>query len=413
MSSAVLDRFLRYVAFDTQSDPASETAPSSAKQLKLAEALVSELSALGVADAHLGHGGIVYASLPATPGCEACPALGFSSHMDTAPDASGLNVNPQIRRFDGRDVVLNAEKHIIFSVETFPEIKKYAGEDIIFTDGTTLLGADDKAGIASIMTTVEWLQQHPETPHAKIYIAFTPDEEIGRGTENLDYSAFAAQYAYTIDGGEIGGLESETFNAASAVLTVKGVGVHTGSAKNKMVNALRCAAKFVASLPDDMTPEHTEGYEGFLHAHRMEGDVVESRVTMLIRDHDKTKFEAKKAYLKKHAEDLKAANPGAVIELTIKDTYENMRPYLEKAPKVLEIAREAYRAVGLTPVEEPIRGGTDGAVMSAHGLPCPNVFTGGLNYHGIFEYLPVKSLEKAAEVTLEIAKRSAQVRSLQ
>ena len=412
MASAVLDRFLRYVSFDTESDPTSDAAPSSAKQLKLAKALVSELAELGVADARLGKGGIVYASIPATPGCEANPAVGFSAHMDTAPDASGKDVKPRILYFNGKDVVLNEEKGIVFPVETFPEILKYKGESIIFTDGTTLLGADDKAGIASIMTMVEYLAKHPETPHAKIFIAFTPDEEIGRGTENLDYAAFAAQYAYTIDGGEIGGLESETFNAASAVLTVKGVGVHTGSAKNKMVNALRCCAKFVASLPDDMTPEHTEGYEGFLHAHRMEGDVVESRVTMLIRDHDKVKFEAKKAFLQTHAEDLKAANPGAVITLDIKDTYENMRPYLEKAPKVLEVAREAYKAVGLTPVEKPIRGGTDGAVMSAHGLPCPNVFTGGLNYHGIFEYLPVNSLEKAAEVTLEIAKRSAEVKSL-
>ncbi len=412
MASAVLDRFLRYVSFDTASDPTSDAAPSSAKQLKLAEALVSELSALGVADARLGKGGVVYASIPATAGCEDNPALGLSAHMDTAPDASGKDVKPRVLYFNGKDVVLNEEKGIVFPVATFPEILKYKGEEIIFTDGTTLLGADDKAGIASIMTMVEYLVQHPETPHAKIFIAFTPDEEIGRGTENLDYEAFAAQYAYTIDGGEIGGLESETFNAATAVLTVKGVGVHTGSAKNKMVNALRCCAKFVASLPDDMTPEHTEGCEGFLHAHRMEGDVVESRVTMLIRDHDKVKFEAKKAFLQTHAQDLKAANPGAVITLDITDTYENMRPYLERAPKVLEVAREAYRAVGLTPVEEPIRGGTDGAVMSAHGLPCPNVFTGGLNYHGIFEYLPVNSLEKAAEVTLEIAKRSAEVKSL-
>ena len=410
--SAVLDRFLTYVSFDTQSDPTSPTAPSTNKQLKLAQHLVAELKALGIENAHVGHGGIVYAVIEATPGCEANPPLGFNAHMDTSPDASGTNVKPQIIHFEGADVLLNSETGLRFPVATFPEILKYRGEDIIFTDGTTLLGADDKGGIAAIVTMAEYLVTHPEAPHARIHIAFTPDEEIGRGTENLDRVEFAAQYAYTIDGGELGLLQSENFNAASATLSVTGIGVHPGSSKDKMVNAARIASIFVATLPEAASPEHTEDHEGFLHPAEIAGDVVKSHVDILIRDHDKVKFEEKKAYLRAHAEDLRQRFPKATIELTITDSYENMRPYLDKAPKVLQNARNAFAAAGVTPIEKPVRGGTDGAVMSARGLPCPNIFTGGMNFHGIYEYLPVKSLEKAADVTLRLALLSADVKTL-
>ena len=413
MSEAtVLSRFLKYVSFDTQSARDSDTTPSTEKQLALAAALVEELKAIGIADARIGQGGVVYASIPATPGLEANPAIGFIAHMDTSPDASGCNVKPQILRFEGKDVLLNEKEGIVFSTAKFPEIEKYQGEDIVFTDGTTLLGADDKAGVAAVMSMAAYVMAHPEMPHAKLCIGFTPDEEIARGTVSFDIPLFGAAYAYTFDGGEVGTLESENFNGATAMVTVKGVGVHPGQSKGKMVNSLRYAAKFMEALPADVSPECTEAYEGFLHPNMMQGNVVETKIRILVRDHDRALYNAKKDFLVKLTETMNQTHPKACFEIEIKDSYENMRPYLDKAPKVLDIVREAYRAAGLEPVEEPIRGGTDGARLSVRGLPCPNVFTGGMNFHGVFECIPVKSLQKAADVAVKLAALSASVKSL-
>ena len=411
VSDPLLERFLRYARIDTQSDEASADAPSTARQLVLAEMLKGELQALGL-EADIGRGGIVYAHVPATAGAESAPAIGFIAHMDTSPDAPGANVKPQVLRYAGGDVVLNAEKGIVLSVERFPELKRYSGEQVVFTDGTTLLGADDKAGIAAIMGMLDHLREHPEIPHAKLSIAFTPDEEVGRGTENFDHARFGATYAYTFDGGELGELESENFNAASALVTIRGVGVHPGSAKGKMVNALRLAAKFIARLPMAMSPERTEAREGFIHPNNLEGTVVEAKLHLLVRDHDREAFEEKKAFLRSLVKELNAECPQAEATVEIRDSYENMRAYIDRAPKVLELAREAFRRAGVTPVETPIRGGTDGAKLSAEGLPCPNIFTGGLNYHGIYECLPVASLLKARDVAVALAALSADVQSL-
>ncbi len=408
----VLSRFLRYVSFDTQSDESSGTAPSSAKQLKLLEALVSELQSIGVKNAHLGKGGVLYAQIPASRGAEGALPIGFIAHADTSPDAPGAGVKPQIIRYEGGDVILNKEQDIVFSAETFPEILKYRGEDVIFTDGTTLLGADDKAGVAAIMTMAETLMTHPEIPHAKICIAVTPDEEIGRGTENFDLQEFGAAYAVTIDGGEIGELEAENFNAASALLSVRGVGVHPGYAKGKMVNAVRLAAEFIGKLPSGESPERTEGREGFIHPADVTGDVTRAEVMMIIRDHDKELFEKKKEFVLNLASEMQMENPQAKIKAEIRDSYENMKPYLDKTPGVMEAVRRAYRLAGIEPAEKPIRGGTDGAMLSVKGLPCPNVFAGGLNFHGVYECLPVKSLEKAAEVAVRLAEVSSEVKSL-
>lgn len=412
-SMSAAERFLQYVAFDTQSVRDSATAPSAAKELELAAFLVDELRSLGVENACVGEGGVVYASIEATPGCEDNPAVGFIAHMDTSPDAPGADAKPRILRYEGGDVMLNAQRRIVLRADQFPEIRKYKGEDVIFTDGTTLLGADDKAGIAAIMQMAAWVKAHPEVPHARLCIGFTPDEEVARGTENFDVARFGADYAYTFDGGEAGTLESENFNAGTALVTVRGVGVHPGLSKGKMVNAVRYAAKLIDRLPMAEAPETTEGHEGFFHPNMSRGTVVEAVVRILVRDHDRARYEEKKAFLEKLVGDMRAEYPQAQFSIEIRDSYENMKPYLDRAPKVLEIVREAYRACGLEPVEAPIRGGTDGARLSARGLPCPNVFTGGMNFHGVYECLPVKSLEKSAEVAVMLAKKSAGVKSLQ
>lgn len=406
---SLVERFLRYVSFPTTSSRESRTAPSTTEQLVLAEELCKELQMLGAQNARVGKGGVVYAELSATPGSEAKPCVGFVAHMDTSPDAPGDNIRPQILRFEGKDVVLHAERGIVFPVERFPDILRHTGEDVIFTDGTTLLGADDKAGIAAIMGMLEHLRAHPEIPHAKIAVAFTPDEEVSRGAENFDIPAFGADYAYTFDGGDVGLLESENFNAGTAVVRFEGVGVHPGSSKGKMVNAFRHLAKFIEQLPAEMSPECTEGYEGFLHPNRASGTVTGALVNILIRDHDKAKYEEKKTLLCDLVETFNREVPKAKVTIEIRDAYENMRPYLEKFPEVLEVAREAYRRAGLTIEEPPVRGGTDGARLSARGLPTPNLFTGGLNYHGIYECLPIPSLCKARDVAVEIAKLSAEV----
>lgn len=408
----LVPQFLEYVKFETQSCRESSEEPSSPNQLKMAEFLVDELKSYGLKDAYIGKGGVVYASSKATKGCEDCLPIGLIAHMDTSPDAPAVNIKPQIIRIEAGDVLLNPEKQIYFREEDFPEIKKYVGEEVIFTDGTTLLGADDKAGIAAITACMAYLKDHPEVAHAKICVAFTPDEEIAKGTVNFDIPHFGADYAYTFDGGEIGTLETENFNAATAMVTIKGVVVHPGLSKGKMVNSIKLASRLIDAFPEDQAPETTEGYEGFIHPNKIEGTVAETSVRILIRDHDKEKFEAKKSLLKDLVRKLAEEEPRANVSLTIKDSYENMRPYLDKTPKVMEIVREAYRLAGIPISEEPIRGGTDGARLSVRGLPCPNVFTGGLNYHSVYECVPVPSLEAAAEVALSLVKLSAAVKTL-
>lgn len=408
----LVPQFLEYVKFETQSCRESSEEPSSPNQLKMAEFLVDELKSYGLKDAHIGKGGVVYASSKATKGCEDCLPIGLIAHMDTSPDAPAVNIKPQIIRIEAGDVLLNPEKQIYFREEDFPEIKKYVGEEVIFTDGTTLLGADDKAGIAAITACMAYLKDHPEVAHAKICVAFTPDEEIAKGTVNFDIPHFGADYAYTFDGGEIGTLETENFNAATAMVTIKGVVVHPGLSKGKMVNSIKLASRLIDAFPEDQAPETTEGYEGFIHPNKIEGTVAETSVRILIRDHDKEKFEAKKSLLKDLVRKLAEEEPRANVSLTIKDSYENMRSYLDKTPKVMEIVREAYRLAGIPISEEPIRGGTDGARLSVRGLPCPNVFTGGLNYHSVYECVPVPSLEAAAEVALSLVKLSAAVKTL-
>lgn len=396
----------------TQSCRESQDEPSSPNQLKMAEFLVEELKSYGLEDAHIGKGGVVYASLDAAKGFEDCPAIGLIAHMDTSPDAPAVNIKPQIIQVETGDVLLNPEKQIYFRENDFPEIKKYVGQEVIFTDGTTLLGADDKAGVAAITACMAYLKDHPEVTHAKICVAFTPDEEIAKGTVNFDIPRFGADYAYTFDGGEIGTLETENFNAATAMVTIKGVVVHPGLSKGKMVNSIKLASRLIGAFPEEQAPETTEGYEGFIHPNKIEGTVAETSVRILIRDHNKEKFEAKKTLLKDLTRKLAEEESRADISLTIKDSYENMRPYLEKTPKVMEIVREAYRQAGIPISEEPIRGGTDGARLSVRGLPCPNVFTGGLNYHSVYECIPIPSLEAAAEVALSLVKLSAEVKTL-
>lgn len=402
-------RFLRYVTYYTTSDEFTGTSPSTERQKDLGRALMQELEALKLEDVHMDDCGNVLATLPASEGVDA-PVIALIAHMDTAPDASGENVKPRLVRYEGGELKLNDT--VSLTEALCPGLESHVGEELIVTDGTTLLGADDKAGIAAIVEMVARIQADPSIPHAKLCIGFTPDEEVARGTENFDIDAFGARYAYTFDGGEVGGLEYENFNGGTAWVTVSGVGVHPGSAKGKMVNSLRFLAKYVDRLPPEMSPECTSGHEGFLHPNHIEGSVVSSTVRILVRDHDRALYEAKKALLVRIADEMNAEFPQAKIEVRFKDSYENMKTYLDRAPKVLEVVREAYRRAGLTPVEEPIRGGTDGARLSARGLPTPNVFTGGLNFHGIYECLPVKSLEKACDVALELARLSAEVTSL-
>lgn len=365
-SMSTTERFLQYVAFDTQSVRESTTAPSAEKELALAAFLVDELKALGVEDARIGEGGVVYGSIPATPGCEANPAIGFIAHMDTSPDAPGANARPQIVRYDGGDVTLNVEKDIVFSVGQFPDILKYKGQDVIFTDGTTLLGADDKAGIAEIMQMVAWIKTHPEVPHARLCIGFTPDEEVARGTENFDIPLFGAAYAYTFDGGEIGTLESENFNAGTALVTIRGVGVHPGLSKGKMVNSVRYAARLIDRLPIDQAPETTEGHEGFLHPNMAKGTVVESVVRILVRDHNRALYEEKKAFLVKLVDEMSAEFPEAKFSLEIKDSYENMKPPISTRPR--RCSRLCARPIA--PAAWSRRRSRSAAAPTARASPC-------------------------------------------
>ena len=399
----IRDRFLRYVAVDTMSNEDSETQPSAEKELNLLRMLRDELVGLGV-EATLDEWGYVMASIPSNVE-EAVPAIGFIAHVDTAPDASGADIKPQIiPDYDGRDVPLKGVPGLVLAVGDFPELLAHKGETLITTDGTTLLGADDKAGVAEIMSAVQYIVEHPEFKHGKICIGFTPDEEIGRGVVKFDVERFGADYAYTMDGGEVGELEFENFNAASASLHVQGRNVHPGYAKGKMLNAIRIAEEFDALLPPSQKPEYTEGYEGFLHIIGFKGTVEESDVTYIIRDHDSVKFEALKKTMRDCEAFINARYGTGTAVLTIKDQYRNMREQVEPHYHIVEKAVKAMEMAGIKPHIQPIRGGTDGANLSFKGLPCPNIFAGGLNFHGKFEWVTVENMEKAEAVILNIIK---------
>lgn len=395
------ERFLKYVSFDTQSDEKSETFPSTDKQLVLLKYLKEEMETLGMTEVEMDEYGYVMGSIPATAGYEDVPVIGFISHVDTSPDMKGADINPQIiENYDGKDIRLNAS--LILSPKEFPELEFYKGHTLITTDGTTLLGADDKAGVAEIMTAAEYFMKHPEIPHGKIRIGFTPDEEIGRGVDFFDVKKFGARFAYTVDGGFEGELEYENFNAAGASIKIQGRNIHPGYAKNKMINALQVATEIHAALPPEQCPEHTEGYEGFYHLVAINGSVEEASVNYIIRDHCRQKFEYKKEYLKAIVELLSRKFGEDVITLDIKDQYYNMREMVEPHYEVIEKAVKAMEDAGVTPLIKPIRGGTDGSRLSYMGLPCPNIFTGGMNFHGKFEYCSLTTMEKAKNVILNI-----------
>ena len=397
----LLDRFLRYVSVDTQSDENSESQPSAAKELDLLRMLRDELCALGV-EATLDEYGYVMASIPSNLD-KAVPAVGFIAHVDTAPDASGKDVKPQIiPDYDGGAIDLKGVPGLQLRPEEFPEMLHYVGKTLITTDGTTLLGADDKAGVAEIMHAVQYIVSHPEFRHGEIKIGFTPDEEIGRGVVKFDVEKFGAQYAYTLDGGEAGELEYENFNAASAKVRIQGRNVHPGSAKDKMKNAILIGQELNALLPPAQRPEHTEGYEGFFHLISFKGTVEEAELSYIIRDHDRVKFEEKKKVIVRCADFINARYGEGTATVEVKDQYYNMREQVEPHEHIIQKARKAIEMAGLKPTVKPIRGGTDGANLSFKGLPCPNLFAGGLNFHGKMEFVPLESMEKASEVILNI-----------
>jgi len=399
----VVDRFLHYVSFDTQSSETSETTPSTDKQMLLAKALKEEVEAMGLTDISLDEHAYLMATLPANTN-EKIPTIGFIAHLDTSPDMSGANVKPRIvENYAGKDIVLNEEGNIILSPAMFPELLQHIGEDIIVTDGTTLLGADDKAGIAEIMTAIQYLIDHPEIKHGKIRIAFNPDEEIGRGASKFDVEKFACDWAYTLDGGEVGELEYENFNAAGAKIIVKGLNVHPGYAQNKMVNASLIATRFAEMLPPHERPEHTEGYEGFFHLTGMTGTVEEATLSYIVRDHDAKRFEQRLKRLQDATDYMNKIYPKGAVQLEVKQQYRNMREIVEPQKHIIELAERAMLETGVTPIVRPIRGGTDGAQLSFKGLPCPNIFAGGLNFHGRYEFIPVQSMEKAVRVIVKIA----------
>lgn len=403
--SNVTERFLRYVSVDTQSMDDQEAYPSTVKQRELATILSGELFCMGASEVDMDDYSYVTATIPATTDKE-LPVLGFIAHMDTSPACSGMDVNPQLHKdYDGNDILLNEESGLTMKVSEFPELSRYIGNDLITTDGTTLLGADDKAGVAEILTMAEHLLRHPEIPHGKIRIAFTPDEEVGRGTEFFDVERFGADVAYTVDGGELGELEYENFNAATAKLRIHGVSIHTGSAKGKMLNALHVGMEFHDMLPVFENPAFTEGYEGFFHLDSMNGGVELAEMKYLIRDHDMEKFNQKKDTMQKIADYLNQKYGQGAVKLDIQDSYFNMREKIEPHIYLADIATEAMKEIGVEPIVRPIRGGTDGARLSYQGLPCPNLFTGGHNFHGRFEYISVQSMEKVVELLLKIVEK--------
>ena len=398
----LLERFLKYVAYDTQSDENSTSFPSTEKQKVLLEALKTEMEALGMTEVVMDKYGYVMGSIPATKGYETAPVIGFIAHVDTSPDMSGKDVKPRIiESYDGEDIVLN--NALTMRVEEFPELKYFVGHTLIHTDGHTLLGADDKAGVAEIMTAAEYLLTHPEVAHGKIRIGFTPDEEVGRGVDFFSVEQFGADFAYTVDGGMEGELEYENFNAASAKLTIKGRNVHPGYAKHKMINAIEVASELQQLIPRWERPEHTEGYEGFYHCVGISGTVEEAEVSYIIRDHSAERFEQRKRFMWAAVDFLRAKYGGDVIDLTLKDQYYNMRKMVEPHPQVIDRALEAMRQADVEPLVRPIRGGTDGSRLSFMGLPCPNLFTGGMNFHGKFEYCSLTTMQKAVRVLVNLA----------
>ena len=403
----LIDRFLKYVTFETTSNEESGVTPSTPGQMVLAKYLKEELESLGLQEVFLDDNGYLYATLPANTDKQV-PVVGFIAHMDTAPDMSGKDVTPRIvQNYDGGNIVLNSAENIVLSPEQFPELKNHIGEDLIVTDGNTLLGADDKAGIAEIISGVEYLMQHPEIKHGKVRIAFNPDEEIGLGAHKFDVECFGCDFAYTFDGGEVGELEFENFNAAAAKLTFTGRNVHPGTAKNKMINSIRVANHFVAMLPSHETPEHTEGYEGFYHIISFNGTVEQTVVNYIIRDHSRERFESRKREFQHLTNKINSEYGEGTLKLELRDQYYNMREKIEPLMYVIDIAKEAMLAAGVEPVVKAIRGGTDGAQLSFKGLPCPNIFAGGMNMHGRFEYVPIPSMEKAMKVVVKIAELTA------
>lgn len=408
----IIDRFISYVTIDTESDPNSNTTPSTAKQWDLANKLVEELKAIGLEDVTIDENAYIMATLPSNVDHEV-PTIGFVSHFDTTPDFTGANIKPQIvKNYDGGDIILNKEQNIVLSPNYFKDLLQYKGQTIITTDGTTLLGADDKAGITEIVTAMEYLIQHPEIKHGKIRVGFTPDEEIGRGAHKFDVKKFNADWAYTMDGSQIGELEYENFNAAGAKITFKGKSVHPGYAKGKMINSMLIANKFLSKLPKDEVPERTKGYEGFFHVHHLNGTIEETTLELIIRDHEKNKFEKRKKLVEKITKKINkkfAAQFGEDIATAeIKDQYYNMKEKVEPVMHIVDIAEKAMKQLGIKPIIKPIRGGTDGCQLSYMGLPCPNIFAGGHNFHGKYEYVPVESMQKAVEVIVKIAELTAE-----
>ncbi|NNE31933.1 MAG: peptidase T [Winogradskyella sp.] len=403
----IIDRFISYVTIDTESDPNSKTTPSTEKQWDLAHKLTKELIAIGMKDVTIDTNAYVMATLPSNIDHDV-PTIGFISHFDTTPDFTGKNVKPRvIENYDGKDIALNADENIILSPNYFEDLLLYVGQTLIVTDGTTLLGADDKAGITEIMTAMEYLIKNPDIKHGKIRVGFTPDEEIGRGAHKFDVDKFGADWAYTMDGSQVGELEYENFNAAGAVVFVKGKIVHPGYAKGKLVNSMYYASEYINTLPRLETPEHTEGYEGFFHLHHIEGKVEETILKYIIRDHDKDKFEARKALMQKIVNDLNTKFEAEVFTIEITDQYFNMKEKVEPVMHIVDIAEEAMKALDIDPLIKPIRGGTDGSQLSYMGLPCPNIFAGGHNFHGRYEYVPVESMQKAVEVICKISEITA------
>ena len=399
----IVERFLDYVKFDTQSDDLTNLTPSTPGQMIFAQYLEKQLRAMGLEDISLDDNGYLMATLPANIDKDV-PVVGFIAHLDTSPDMSGRHVNPRIvKDYDGKPIVLNEKEGVVLSPDEFPELLHYVGQDLIVTDGTTLLGADDKAGVAEIISAVQYLQEHPEIKHGKIRIAFNPDEEIGLGAHKFDVERFGCEWAYTMDGGEVGELEYENFNAAGVKITIKGRNVHPGYAKHKMINSIRVAGQLMQMLPRWETPEHTEGYEGFYHLVGIEGTVEQTTLSYIIRDHDRTRFESRKREIMHLVNKINNEYPDCCTA-EIKDQYYNMREKIEPVKHIIDIAIKAIEDAGVTPKVQPIRGGTDGAQLSFKGLPCPNIFAGGLNFHGRYEFLPIPSMEKARDVVVQIAR---------
>lgn len=407
MKETLINRLVKYVKIDTQSNDENTITPTTPGQLELGRLLVEELKSIGLADAKMDENGYVMATLPATTD-KAIPVIGFLAHVDTAMDLTGKNVNPQrFDNYDGGDIVLNPEQNIVLSPNEFPELANYHGHTLITTDGTTLLGADNKAGIAEIMTAMEFLVRNPQIEHGKIRVAFTPDEEIGRGPHKFDVARFGAEFAYTIDGGPVGELQYESFNAAGARLTVHGKSVHPGTAKGKMINAARIAAEFAAKFPEEDVPEKTSGYEGFYHLISVSGDVEEAKVYLIIRDFDRSNFTARKDVVRSFADELEKKYGEGIIELDMADQYYNMGEKIEPVKHIVDIAQQAMESLGIEPLIQPIRGGTDGSQLSFMGLPTPNIFTGGENFHGKYEFASADDMEQSTKVIIEITKRFA------